>query len=230
MTSGRRVLARPEGRRERRKRETRAKLLQAAHAVISKVGVDAATIQEITVAADVGFGTFYSYFETKDQLASALLDCMIHDVGQRNADVTADITHTAPETLPAVRTKLMLRTGVNDPLWRWWALHPQMLFDRLDNGLGAYAKADIRSGIAAGELSITEDDVDVAWRLALWAMVGALHDDASRSHDPQFDARVTEAVLRLLGTPAAKAKEFAALVLPDLPPSQIDWDFAVSGG
>jgi AcrR family transcriptional regulator len=219
--------ARPEGRRERRRRETRAKLLKAAHIVMSRAGVEAATIKEITEEADIGFGTFYTYFETKEALATALLDCMIHDVVRRNLGVTEEFTHTAPETVPAVRSRLMLRTALSDPLWRWWALHPDMLFARLDRGLSEFAKVDVRAGVASGELKLNVDDVDTAWRLALWVMVGGLRDAAANPHIIDEDLRVVQAVLRLLGTPPEKAVQYTALNLPDVPPSEIDWDFAL---
>jgi len=216
-----------EGRRARRRRETRAKLLQAAHIVMSRVGVESATIKEITQQADVGFGTVYSYFETKEKLASALLDCMIHDVVRRNFDVTEDLTHTAPETVAAVRNRMFVRTGMNDPLWCWWSKHPEQLFDRLDRGISPYAKPDIRISITNGELELAQEDVDFAWRMALWVVVGGIHDVAVHGASTNEDVRVTEAVLRLIGMPPAKAQAYAAIELPEMPPSEIDWDFAI---
>jgi hypothetical protein len=47
------------------------------------VGVDETAIQETPVGADVGFGTFYSYFSSKDKIATRVLDCVIPTLGQR---------------------------------------------------------------------------------------------------------------------------------------------------
>ena len=49
---------------------------------MSTAGVDATTIQQITDAADIGFGTFYNYYDGKDDLAQDVLDCMIHNIGR----------------------------------------------------------------------------------------------------------------------------------------------------
>jgi AcrR family transcriptional regulator len=228
MEAGTAKLPRTEGRRERRKRETRAKLLKAAHVIMSQTGVEAATIKEITDEADIGFGTFYTYFESKDALAAALLDCMIHDVARRNLGVTEEFTHTSPETVPAVRTRLMIRTAIKDPLWRWWASHPDMLFERLDKGLSSYAIADVKAGVASGELQLQYDEINTAWRLALWVMVGGLRDAVVRYTDLEEDLSVTKAVLRLLGTQPEKATRYATIYLPEVPPSEIDWDFVLN--
>ena len=54
-----------ESRAERRKRETRERLLAAAIRVFLERGFDAATTAEIAVAADLGAGTFYLHFKDK---------------------------------------------------------------------------------------------------------------------------------------------------------------------
>ena len=56
----------PESRQARRKRETRERLLDAAFRLMAERGVDAVAINEITEAADVGFGSFYNHFESRD--------------------------------------------------------------------------------------------------------------------------------------------------------------------
>ncbi len=55
----------PESRAERRKRETRDRLLAASLRVFLDRGFDAATTAEMASAADVGAGTFYLHFKDK---------------------------------------------------------------------------------------------------------------------------------------------------------------------
>ncbi|WP_280245786.1 TetR/AcrR family transcriptional regulator [Nocardia abscessus] len=52
---------------DRRRERTRNALLGAARKFLSE-GRSAVSIQEITDAADVGFGSFYNHFESKEQL------------------------------------------------------------------------------------------------------------------------------------------------------------------
>ncbi|HEX8731865.1 MAG TPA: TetR/AcrR family transcriptional regulator [Ktedonobacterales bacterium] len=57
----------------RRKSETRRRLLAAARGVFAREGLEAATIAQITQAADVGFGTFYLHFATKEDAYRAVV-------------------------------------------------------------------------------------------------------------------------------------------------------------
>src|SRR5271166_47359 len=53
---------------DRRKARTRQALIDAAAQLIAQGRGDRASIQEITEAADIGFGAFYNHFDNKDQL------------------------------------------------------------------------------------------------------------------------------------------------------------------
>ena len=61
-------------RQQRRVSATRNKLLQAAREVFAVKGLDLARIDEITEKADVGKGTFYYHFKTKERLIGALIE------------------------------------------------------------------------------------------------------------------------------------------------------------
>ncbi len=58
----------PVGRRERRCEETRENIFRAALHLFAERGFNATTIEAITEAADVGKGTFFNYFESKESL------------------------------------------------------------------------------------------------------------------------------------------------------------------
>jgi len=58
------------GRRERRKDEVRQRLFRAAVHLFGTRGFNATTVEDITQAADVGKGTFFNYFRTKEMLLS----------------------------------------------------------------------------------------------------------------------------------------------------------------
>lgn len=73
----------PPSRTEKRAAKTRNKLLNAALAVFSESGVDAATIDVITDRADLGKGTFYRHFTDKYDIAAALVEQAIdHLIGR----------------------------------------------------------------------------------------------------------------------------------------------------
>jgi AcrR family transcriptional regulator len=62
------------GRRERRKEATRRQIFQAAMKLFEKKGIFATTVEEITKAADVGKGTFFNYFPSKEAILSAMAE------------------------------------------------------------------------------------------------------------------------------------------------------------
>jgi AcrR family transcriptional regulator len=59
------------GRRERRSAETRERLFRAALDLFSRKGFTETTVGDITEAADLGKGTFFNYFPSKDHILLA---------------------------------------------------------------------------------------------------------------------------------------------------------------
>jgi AcrR family transcriptional regulator len=64
-------------RRERRKAETYERLMRAALRLFAEQGLAATTVEQITEAADVGKGTFFNYFPTKEHVLMAFGDSRI---------------------------------------------------------------------------------------------------------------------------------------------------------
>lgn len=63
-----RIVVRPTGRRERRRTEIRERLFDAALRLFAERGYLETKVEDITDAADVGKGTFFNYFETKEHV------------------------------------------------------------------------------------------------------------------------------------------------------------------
>ena len=69
------------GRRERRGAETRLRLFRCALHLFAERGFSNVTVEEITEAADVGKGTFFNYFETKDHVLGVMVEIQLGRVG-----------------------------------------------------------------------------------------------------------------------------------------------------
>src|SRR5271155_5050648 len=67
-------------RRERRKAETYERLMRAALRLFAEQGLAGTTIEQITEAADVGKGTFFNYFPTKEHVLQAFGDTRIQKI------------------------------------------------------------------------------------------------------------------------------------------------------
>ena len=94
---------RPPGRRARRQAEIRARLLSAGRAVFARHGVANATIAQITEAADVGFGTFYLYFRSKDALYRAIVRDGFAALGEALSATVRDARRTPAQWRAALR-------------------------------------------------------------------------------------------------------------------------------
>jgi AcrR family transcriptional regulator len=68
------AIEREQGRRARRKQETRRQIFEAAMKLFATKGIFGTTVEEITQAADVGKGTFFNYFPSKEAILSALAE------------------------------------------------------------------------------------------------------------------------------------------------------------
>jgi AcrR family transcriptional regulator len=67
----------PPDRRQRRSAETRDRLFRAALSLFARKGFAQTTVEDITNAADVGKGTFFNYFPSKEHVLIAFSDMQI---------------------------------------------------------------------------------------------------------------------------------------------------------
>ena len=82
-----RTPSRAPNRLDRRKALTRAALIAAAQGFLAEQGRTDVSIQEITEAADVGFGSFYNHFTSKVRgFAAAMEDFSLEflNISERN--------------------------------------------------------------------------------------------------------------------------------------------------
>lgn len=73
------------GRRERRAAETRLRLFRCALHLFAERGFPNVTIEDITQAADVGKGTFFNYFESKDHVLGVMAEIQLGKVREAAA-------------------------------------------------------------------------------------------------------------------------------------------------
>ncbi len=75
--------------REKKKKETRQAIMQAAIRLFSEKGFEKTSIEELAKAAGIGKGTIYGYFQTKSDILHAFcedeLECL-HEELTSNAD------------------------------------------------------------------------------------------------------------------------------------------------
>jgi AcrR family transcriptional regulator len=92
------------GRRERRAAETRIRLFRSALQLFAERGFPNVTVEDITEAADVGKGTFFNYFETKDHVLGVMAEIQLGKVMQ-----AAALAAQGKQTIHSVLHRLALR-------------------------------------------------------------------------------------------------------------------------
>jgi len=170
-----RITAAAPSRRERRKADTRRRLIEAARALFSERGYDATRPQDIARSADVAAGTFYVHFDDKqdaflaftDQVAGELT-AFIHgrvagtgtfeEILERSLEALFEYSFTHPGVLAAATAEAAVNAAGLPP----GASLVERLADILD--------LSMRRGIERGEVP---DDYDP--QLIAHGVVGFVH-------------------------------------------------------
>jgi AcrR family transcriptional regulator len=210
-----------------RQRQTRLRLREVAYELMSAQGVDATTIQQITDAADVGFGTFYNYSASKEALAQEVLDCMIHNVGQRNDLITQQLGESDPVRIVSNSVRFVIREMVTNPVYRWWVSRFDLLVDRMRIGFGPFGLRDIARAVASGQYDIVDGNDQLAWSQLNWMMAGGGRDILEGLHLPEDERSVVEGILRVMGVDHRAAHQATTNDLPVSPVLPIDFSFEI---
>ena len=198
---------------DRRKARTRQALIDAAVRLIAEGRGDRASIAEITEEADVGFGSFYNHFDSKEQLFEAAAEEALERWGQMIDRVSAGISDPAERF--AVGLRVSGRLGWTHPDIAGFLTGAGLEALDIPVGLAPRALRDIEAGQAAGRFTVP--DAEVALSAVAGGLLGLLRvhqRHPERVNEAAVD-QLAEAVLRLLGVPAPEAARITALDLPE---------------
>lgn len=137
-----------EPRGARRKRETRMKLLDAAFHLMAERGMEGVAINEITEAADVGFGSFYNHFESKEAIYDALMHMVFEEFAETLIEQVKHVDDPAQAVAFSVRHTLL--RARREPTWGKFLLREGYSARALSRGLGQFLLRDIVKGVSAG--------------------------------------------------------------------------------
>jgi AcrR family transcriptional regulator len=202
----------PANRLDRRKARTRQALLDAALRLIAEGRGERASIQEITDAADIGFGSFYNHFASKEELFQTASEEMLERWAQLIDAACAGLDD--PAEVFATSLRISARLAWTHPDIAGFITGAGLGLLDAPNGLAPRALRDIRAGQAAGRFTVA--DAEIALSAVAGGLLGLLR---LRERDPARVAEsavddLTEGCLRLLGLPAAQARRLAHLPLP----------------
>lgn len=211
-----------EPRGARRKRETREKLLDAAFRLMAEHGMDPVAINDITEAADVGFGSFYNHFPSKEAIHSAVIDLVFEDFADALDRRVAGVED--PAEVIAIGVRHAILRARCDPLWGRFLLREGFSARVLSSGLGVRLLRDIQAGIAKGRFCVPDPLMSfiAAGTGVLGAITAELEFGGNQAATLQrlgFSAqnmpeRAATVLLNGLGVPYEQAKGIAQRPLP----------------
>jgi AcrR family transcriptional regulator len=216
-----------EPRGARRRRETRSRLLGAALKLMAEKGMEGVAINEITEAADVGFGSFYNHFESKEAIYTALLEWVFDEFANAMESVLGEMSD--PAEIIAVSVRYTVMRALREPVWGHFLVREGFSARSVDHGLGRRLVRDIRKGITAKRLNVA--DALMSFLVVGGTTLGAISIglqlrapqgqqsatlqqlDSDLDHLPE---RVAKTALEALGLGRAEAERIAYRPLPVL--------------
>ena len=203
----------PVNRLERRKQRTRTALIRAAQTLIAE-GRLAVPVLEITQLADVGMGSFYNHFDSKEQLFDAAVADVLDSYGALLDTLTAQMED--PAEIFAASFRLTGRFFRRRPeesrilLANWGTLMSS------DRGLAPRALRDIKAATAAGRFQLEDPELALAVSAGILMGLGALLQKDPERDDAATTDAVTEDLLRMFGMSAKAAHAVCTRALPEV--------------
>lgn len=198
---------------ERRKMRTRGALVRAAQSFIA-AGKLNVPVLEITQAADVGMGSFYNHFDSKEQLFEAAVNEILDQLGALLDKLT--VNGEDPAVTFARSFRLVGRVFRQRPQTSRVLLNTGLTLMYADRGLGPRALRDITVAAQAGRFTVTDPQLALSVAAGALMGVGQLLQSQPERDGAETADRATRDVLVMLGLPADDADEICRQPLPDL--------------
>ncbi|SCL51151.1 TetR/AcrR family transcriptional regulator [Micromonospora chersina] len=198
---------------ERRKARTRCALVRAAQAFIA-AGKPNVPILELTQAADVGMGSFYNHFDSREQLFQAAVEDALDRYGALLDELTVGLDD--PAHVFAQSFRLTGRLHRRSPELSKVLLNNGLALAGSEKGLAPRARRDIEDGVRAGRFSVRDPELATVIVAGAALCLGQLLHDHPERDDATTTDQVTEDVLRMLGLPPDEAHEVCRRPLPEL--------------
>lgn len=207
-------------RQERRRARNRTALLEAAREVVRAKGAEAATMQDITDRADVGTGTIYNYFESKNDLLRAVFEDELLSLARSVQSIADEMQD--PVRAAACGYWLSLSGVASNPLWKHLMQRPELVAQSMyktHRTLSLSHITEIRRRFS--EAPVSDEELETTW----WQGVGTLFSLANAVQegrlvcDESFLRTATENLLRMLGVPDAEIRTAVAEPPAPLPQS-----------
>ncbi len=200
-------------RAERRKLATRQALVRAGQQLIAEGRTDVPVLT-ITQVADVGMGSFYNHFQTKEELYRAAVDEALELQGLVLDAWTRDLDDPAEAFIRSFR--MVGRLHRLQPRLSRVLISRGPALAMSDHGLAPRARRDLELARDAGRFRIPDLESALVIVAGTTLMLGQAVHDRPDEDDAAMVDRVAEDLLRLFGLPDDEAAELAHQALPPI--------------
>jgi AcrR family transcriptional regulator len=183
-------------RNQRRKQRTRDAILQAADSVFRRKGVTSTTVNDVTDAADVAYGSFYNHFKSIDDVVAALAENKFTAAAQRTVEIFSHAKRV--EILPFIGARVMMRLLSSDPAIRWLLERPYIFVAEFDKTARLSKLPEVDEAVASGIFKPVGGYE--AWvRIFPWVVVGELNQAIVDGDLVEAEERFASLSCRMLG-------------------------------
>ena len=204
-------------RTSRKKQQTKDKLLKAIQILVLERGLGNISINDITEQADVGLGTFYNYFDSKEALIDATGELLLARYHQDVDDITDGLED--PAEIMAASIMFTLNKAADSSDWGKFIFESGVPIDNYAFNMRIRGMRDIRNGLESKRFTTDEPEIVISmftgFSLAISGDVyfGMLPKSAI--------AKATAKILTLLGISEEEAKVISNKKYREVPLSQL---------
>jgi len=200
-------------RRERRRERARQELLTAARELIAEKGVAELRVSDVTERIDIALGSFYSHFETKDQIVEEVLSETVSAL----ADAIGDVGDHLEDPAEAMSIGIRKLVGLcdSDPELARLLVRLEDAEPRFEQMVRPRAERIMRRGVETGRFRV--DDESLALTIAIAGVLAAIRAALDGRVSGDAGGACAAALLRSVGIDHDEAQAIAAGPLPSLP-------------
>jgi AcrR family transcriptional regulator len=197
----------PAGSRlERRLERARRNLIQAAAEIIAVKGTEGLRLREITDRADVGFGSFYTHFASKEELIAAVVRDTVETL---SAPVIVESTKAIDAAEAAAMAHVwFIRLATTDPQTAQLIVNLERADVIVELAVDQNARELLERGMNSGRFR--KMDIEPTLAFAVGATIAVMRGVLEgRLDSVAAETASTEAFLGVLGVAAPEAAEIA---------------------
>ena len=207
--------SKPDARRAQigraKRARTRKELVTAAFHVFAAKGLDSPVVADFIAASGVSRGTFYNYFQTREEILAAVADELAREINALILPVLSDLQDPAERVAASVRCFIGMAAG--DPVRGAILLRMiPIAGGPLNEQMRRHAVAMFSEGVSSGRFKI--ESIQAAHDIGLGMVAMVVRTILGKRRVPTNYTQVTLAMyLRGLGIQSREAARIASMPL-----------------